>query len=266
VLLKPSVAVVGSLNADLTLLVDHLPGPGETVLSIAPRQLAFGGKGGNQAAVAFGAEVTMIGRVGDDESGRRLHADLAARGIDVSQVLVTRAGAAAPPRSRQSHHRRSGCEQSASSRRRPWRHCRPGFGSPGPTGDPAASCYRRHPRRPRSASTEPCTDGPDPARAAWPGRCHRAQRVGTGAADRSRTADNAGGHRTAGRQAGSRDRCRCHAGRRRGCRRLPLWRAGYARRRALRRRGRRLVPDLRLTARCGVRLPAVSGAREGLGA
>jgi ribokinase len=90
-MLKPGVAVVGSLNADLTLLVDHLPKAGETVLSIAPGNVGFGGKGGNQAAAAaaFGAEVTMIGRVGDDESGRQLRADLAARGIDVSRVLVT---------------------------------------------------------------------------------------------------------------------------------------------------------------------------------
>ena len=90
----PNVAVVGSLNVDLTLLVEHLPGPGETVLSTTPGHVAFGGKGGNQAAAAaaFGAQVTMIGLVGDDESGRRIRADLAARGIDISQVLVTPGG------------------------------------------------------------------------------------------------------------------------------------------------------------------------------
>lgn len=90
-MLKPRVAVVGSLNADLTLRVDHLPGPGETVLSTEPGQVAFGGKGANQAcaAAAFGAEVTMVGRVGDDDYGRQIRADLAAREIDVSQVFVT---------------------------------------------------------------------------------------------------------------------------------------------------------------------------------
>ena len=89
--MKPHVAVVGSLNVDLTFRVDHLPRPGETVLSTEPGQVAFGGKGGNQAsaAAAFGAEVTMIGRVGDDEYGRQIRDDLTARGIDVSQVLVT---------------------------------------------------------------------------------------------------------------------------------------------------------------------------------
>jgi ribokinase len=91
---KPPVAVVGSLNADLTLRVDHLPGPGETVLSTEPGRVAFGGKGANQAAAAaaFGAQVMMIGRVGDDEYGRQIRADLTARGIDVSGVLVTADG------------------------------------------------------------------------------------------------------------------------------------------------------------------------------
>jgi ribokinase len=85
------VAVVGSLNADLTLLVDRLPGPGETVLSSAPGTIGFGGKGGNQAAAAaaFGADVTMTGRVGDDDIGQRIRADLAERGVGVSGVLIT---------------------------------------------------------------------------------------------------------------------------------------------------------------------------------
>jgi ribokinase len=85
------VAVIGSLNADLTLPVDHLPGPGETVLSSAPGTVGFGGKGGNQAcaAAAFGAEVAMIGRVGDDDVGQRIVDDLRKRGVDASGVRVT---------------------------------------------------------------------------------------------------------------------------------------------------------------------------------
>jgi ribokinase len=85
------LAVVGSLNTDVTLLLDHLPGHGETVLAAAPGRLSFGGKGGNQAAAAaaFGAEVAMVGRVGDDEPGRQVLADLAGRGIDVGRVTAT---------------------------------------------------------------------------------------------------------------------------------------------------------------------------------
>jgi ribokinase len=87
----PRLAVIGSLNADLTLIVGRLPGPGETVLSSAPGTVGFGGKGGNQAAAAaaFGADVTMIGRVGDDDVGEQIRADLVSRGVDVSRVQVT---------------------------------------------------------------------------------------------------------------------------------------------------------------------------------
>lgn len=90
-LARPVVAVVGSLNADLVLPVAHLPRGGETVLTTAPGQQIFGGKGGNQAAAAaaFGAAVRMAGRVGDDEIGQRILADLAGRGVDVAGVLVT---------------------------------------------------------------------------------------------------------------------------------------------------------------------------------
>jgi len=85
------VAVVGSLNTDRTLLVDHLPGPGETVLTAGPARVSFGGKGANQAsaAAAFGGRVAMIGRVGDDGDGRAILADLAGRQVDARAVLIT---------------------------------------------------------------------------------------------------------------------------------------------------------------------------------
>ncbi|MGI9006883.1 MAG: PfkB family carbohydrate kinase, partial [Streptosporangiaceae bacterium] len=85
------VAVVGSLNADLTLPVPHLPQPGETVVAAGPAHLAFGGKGANQAvaAAAFGGQVAMIGRVGADEIGLAILADLERLGIDVRGVLAS---------------------------------------------------------------------------------------------------------------------------------------------------------------------------------
>lgn len=84
------LTVIGSLNVDLTLLLDHLPRQGETVVASIPGMVSCGGKGGNQAAAAaaFGAPVTMVGKVGDDQQGRQLLGDLAARGVDVSGVLV----------------------------------------------------------------------------------------------------------------------------------------------------------------------------------
>ena len=85
------VTVVGSLNVDVTLPVEHLPQPGETVLTRGPARLSFGGKGANQAAAAaaFGGHVAMIGRVGDDDNGRQIIADLAGRGVETADVFIT---------------------------------------------------------------------------------------------------------------------------------------------------------------------------------
>jgi ribokinase len=83
---RPRVTVLGSLNTDISLLVPHLPGPGETVLAAAGATFGAGGKGANQAVAAarLGAAVRMAGCCGDDEFGARLRAGLAAEGIDVA--------------------------------------------------------------------------------------------------------------------------------------------------------------------------------------
>ena len=65
--MKKSIIVVGSINTDLIMRVDHLPAPGETILS-ADIQTAGGGKGANQAVAAarLGGNVYLVGRVGND--------------------------------------------------------------------------------------------------------------------------------------------------------------------------------------------------------
>jgi ribokinase len=85
---RPRVTVVGSLNTDISLLVPHLPGPGETVVSAAGADVGGGGKGANQAVAAarLGAAVRMIGCCGDDEFGARLRAGLATEGVDATGV------------------------------------------------------------------------------------------------------------------------------------------------------------------------------------
>ena len=83
------LAVVGSLNANLTLPLDHRPTPGETVVATSPALVSCG-QGGNRAAAAaaFGPAVTMVSKVGDDQQGRQLLADLAARGVHGCAVIV----------------------------------------------------------------------------------------------------------------------------------------------------------------------------------
>src|SRR3954454_1456366 len=85
-----SVTVVGSLNEDVLVAVDRLPGRGETVIGRSAT-LAPGGKGANQAAAAgrLGAAGQMVGGVGEDSAGDRQLAALADAGVGVGQVRRT---------------------------------------------------------------------------------------------------------------------------------------------------------------------------------
>jgi ribokinase len=86
----PRVLVVGSANVDFTVALTRLPRPGETV-SEGTLLVARGGKGANQAVAArrLGAEVRLLGCVGDDASGREVRQALAAEGIGVDGVSAT---------------------------------------------------------------------------------------------------------------------------------------------------------------------------------
>ncbi|MFI5806959.1 ribokinase [Streptomyces sp. NPDC051561] len=81
------LVVVGSLNMDLSVTVPRLPQPGETV-SGADVVRGAGGKGANQAVAAarLGAEVRMIGLLGDDALGGELRERLALEGVDSGGV------------------------------------------------------------------------------------------------------------------------------------------------------------------------------------
>jgi ribokinase len=81
------LVVVGSINMDLVTVAQRFPAPGETLLG--ERFLSVhGGKGGNQAVAAarLGADVHMVGAVGDDDFAQPLCDALAAEGIDVEHV------------------------------------------------------------------------------------------------------------------------------------------------------------------------------------
>jgi len=82
------IAVVGSINVDLVASCERLPEPGETVTG-ADLIEAQGGKGANQAVAAarLGAQVTMLGCVGDDERGRSSVAALLEAGVGTERIV-----------------------------------------------------------------------------------------------------------------------------------------------------------------------------------
>jgi len=87
--------VFGSLNADLVAEVERQPNPGET-LTGGDLQVIPGGKGANQAVAAsrvgasrVGAEVRMVGAVGNDGFADLLLESLRASGVDASRVRRT---------------------------------------------------------------------------------------------------------------------------------------------------------------------------------
>ena len=84
----PRVCVVGSANLDFTVALPRLPRAGETVAG-GTLGVHRGGKGANQAVAArlLGAEVRMIGCVGQDDAGARMRQDLADLGIGVEGLM-----------------------------------------------------------------------------------------------------------------------------------------------------------------------------------
>jgi ribokinase len=100
----PRIAVVGSINLDLVVSGERLPRPGETV-SGATFARYPGGKGANQAVACarLGADVTLVGAVGDDafaeealrglrEAGVALELQTVDEPTGIAVVLVDAAG------------------------------------------------------------------------------------------------------------------------------------------------------------------------------
>jgi len=88
-----SIVVVGSMNVDLIASVKRLPAAGETV-SASSLEKRFGGKGANQALAAarHGAQVTLIGCLGDDPDGRDYRNHLRREGVNCSAVNTVKGG------------------------------------------------------------------------------------------------------------------------------------------------------------------------------
>jgi ribokinase len=84
---KPIITVIGSINMDLVTVAARFPNQGETILG---KQFLTtpGGKGANQAVAAarLGANVRMIGAVGEDTFGKELLRSLRNEGISIQDV------------------------------------------------------------------------------------------------------------------------------------------------------------------------------------
>ena len=86
---KPRILVVGSFVMDVIATTEQLPESAQTVYGLS-FHTAPGGKGANQAVqcARLGADVTMVGCVGDDLFGKQLLEIPQSENIDVSHVLV----------------------------------------------------------------------------------------------------------------------------------------------------------------------------------
>lgn len=78
----PEVLVLGSVNRDITVVVEDFPQPGETVMGSSVAY-GLGGKGANQAVAAAltGVPTGFLGALGQDQTGDSLAQELAERGV-----------------------------------------------------------------------------------------------------------------------------------------------------------------------------------------
>jgi ribokinase len=86
-----AIIVLGSLNMDIAALAPRLPQPGETLMG-SHFHTAPGGKGANQAYAAAklgrAGSTAMLGRIGDDDFGRQMIANLVTVGCGVDGVRM----------------------------------------------------------------------------------------------------------------------------------------------------------------------------------
>jgi ribokinase len=85
---KPKIIVIGSLVYDLVAKAERRPQKGESLLGTEFGMFP-GGKGANQAVqcAKLGAEVWMVGRVGDDFFGESLIKNLKKEGVNTKYIV-----------------------------------------------------------------------------------------------------------------------------------------------------------------------------------
>ncbi len=84
---RPNIVVIGSLNMDLVVTMERMPKVGETVHGQSIHYIS-GGKGANQSVgcAKLGADVTMIGAVGDDLFGQQIITQLGNYGVPADRI------------------------------------------------------------------------------------------------------------------------------------------------------------------------------------
>jgi len=83
------LTVLGNINIDFVVQTDRFPKPGETLRSRGDFTMVPGGKAANQAVAAarLGAQVTLIGRVGNDSFGPVLVENLRRENINTDFIV-----------------------------------------------------------------------------------------------------------------------------------------------------------------------------------
>jgi len=86
--MKGKIAVIGSFVTDFIFKTPRRPVKGETIIGTS-FELAMGGKGANQAMMAalLGADVSMIGRVGNDSFGDMQIENMKKAGVNTEFII-----------------------------------------------------------------------------------------------------------------------------------------------------------------------------------
>lgn len=84
------IVIIGSMNMDLVIKSHKIPKVGETVLGEEIVEIA-GGKGANQAVAMakLGKNVRFLGKVGQDDFGKKLLQSMEAAGVDIKNIEKT---------------------------------------------------------------------------------------------------------------------------------------------------------------------------------
>lgn len=84
-----NIVVIGSCNIDITVLAPKRPAAGETILGTG-LNISPGGKGANQAVAAakLGAQVTMVGCIGNDAYGQMIKDNLQHYKINTDYLIT----------------------------------------------------------------------------------------------------------------------------------------------------------------------------------